>query len=159
MTTPVESIAFGTCACGTAGQLFRTGKCAHCYIADLESAASAAKPTIYGLMNKNGVFHMSENCIAFSADELDTELEYLDDADESAGWRIVPLYEAPLSETPRSEPFVLRDAAQRMADAVGAHDNQNMPWSVVLSARENLLSALKGLPSVESAGLRKDDPK
>ena len=31
-----ETIAYGTCACGVAAQLFRTGKCAHCYIADLE---------------------------------------------------------------------------------------------------------------------------
>lgn len=51
-------------------------------------------------------------------------------------------------------PFVLRDAAQRMADAVGAHDNQSMPWSVVRSARENLLSALKGLPSASPSATR-----
>jgi hypothetical protein len=32
-------INFGTCNCGAAGQLFRTGKCAHCYIAELEADA------------------------------------------------------------------------------------------------------------------------
>jgi len=39
----METIAFGTCACGTAGQLFRTGKCAHCYIADLERELSESR--------------------------------------------------------------------------------------------------------------------
>ncbi len=48
----------------------------------------------------------------------------------------------------------LIDAAQRMSDAVGAHDNQNMPWSVVRSARENLLSALKGLPTTPVSATR-----
>lgn len=36
MTT--ETIQVGTCGCGASGvQLFRTGKCAHCYIAELEA--------------------------------------------------------------------------------------------------------------------------
>lgn len=33
----LEQISFGTCPCGHYGQLFRTGKCAHCYIAELEA--------------------------------------------------------------------------------------------------------------------------
>lgn len=39
----METIAFGTCGCGTAGQLFRSGKCAHCYIADLERDLAEAR--------------------------------------------------------------------------------------------------------------------
>lgn len=35
-----ETIAFGSCGCGAYGQLFRTGKCAHCYIAELEAKPS-----------------------------------------------------------------------------------------------------------------------
>lgn len=31
-----ESVSFGTASCGHVGQIFKTGKCAHCYIADLE---------------------------------------------------------------------------------------------------------------------------
>lgn len=37
-----ETIYYGTCACGTAGQLFKTGKCAHCYIAELEHRLSVS---------------------------------------------------------------------------------------------------------------------
>lgn len=32
----MDQIAFGTCNCGASGQLFKTGKCSHCYIAELE---------------------------------------------------------------------------------------------------------------------------
>lgn len=42
-------------------------------------------------------------------------------------------------------------AAQELADAVGAHDNQGMPWQYVRLHREKLLSALKGLPTPPSA--------
>jgi hypothetical protein len=33
----LEQISVGSCSCGHYGQLFRTGKCANCYIAELES--------------------------------------------------------------------------------------------------------------------------
>lgn len=40
MTT--ETIHAGTCSCGAGTvQLFRTGKCAHCYIAELEAKYAA----------------------------------------------------------------------------------------------------------------------
>jgi hypothetical protein len=38
-----EQITYGTCACGAAGQLFRSGKCAHCHIAELEAARPEVK--------------------------------------------------------------------------------------------------------------------
>lgn len=31
-----DTVGYGTCACGQAGQLFETGKCAHCTIAELK---------------------------------------------------------------------------------------------------------------------------
>lgn len=31
-----EQISYGTASCGHAGQIFKTGLCAHCYIAKLE---------------------------------------------------------------------------------------------------------------------------
>lgn len=43
-----ETVAFGTCACGTAAQLFKTGKCAHCYIAELEALLGAANNALGG---------------------------------------------------------------------------------------------------------------
>lgn len=33
-----DQIAFGQCECGEYGQIFRTGKCAHCYVEELERA-------------------------------------------------------------------------------------------------------------------------
>ena len=40
----METIHAGTCECGAGTvQLFRTGKCAHCYIADLERELSEAR--------------------------------------------------------------------------------------------------------------------
>lgn len=33
----MEQISYGTASCGHTGQIFKTGKCAHCYIAELES--------------------------------------------------------------------------------------------------------------------------
>lgn len=60
------------------------------------SAGIACKPTIFGLMNKHGVFHMSESCIAFDDGDLDAELEHLVDSDEQAGWKIVALYAEPV---------------------------------------------------------------
>jgi hypothetical protein len=43
-----EQISFGSCSCGQYGQLFRTGKCAHCYIAELEADVKrlADKPSL-----------------------------------------------------------------------------------------------------------------
>lgn len=38
-----ETISYGTASCGHVGQIFRTGKCAHCYIADLEKLIDDAK--------------------------------------------------------------------------------------------------------------------
>lgn len=34
-----ETIHYGVAQCGHQGQIFRTGKCAHCYIAELEADA------------------------------------------------------------------------------------------------------------------------
>lgn len=55
MKTP-ETIHFGSCACGQYGQLFLSGKCAHCYIAELEAnrqptdaGVSELLPQIVGL--------------------------------------------------------------------------------------------------------------
>lgn len=36
-----ETIHYGTAECGHVGQIFRTGKCAHCYIAELEAKYAA----------------------------------------------------------------------------------------------------------------------
>lgn len=33
----MEQISYGVAECGHAGQIFKTGKCAHCYIAELEA--------------------------------------------------------------------------------------------------------------------------
>lgn len=48
---PQMQIAFGDCQCGEYGQLFRTGKCAHCYIAELEADVKrlADKVLAFGL--------------------------------------------------------------------------------------------------------------
>ena len=35
----MEQVSCGVAECGHAGQIFRTGKCANCYIADLEKIA------------------------------------------------------------------------------------------------------------------------
>ncbi len=45
-----EQIAFGTCACGATGQLFKTGKCAHCYIAELESRSQYVPERLRALL-------------------------------------------------------------------------------------------------------------
>jgi hypothetical protein len=37
----------------------------------------------------------------------------------------------------------LKRAAQQLSDYLGAHDNQNMPWSLVRDARENLMTVLR----------------
>jgi hypothetical protein len=63
------------------------------------SAGTASKPTIYGLMNKHGVFHMSESCIDFDKEGLEPELESLTDGDPDAGWSIVPLYAKPCAQS------------------------------------------------------------
>ena len=36
MKVTENTISYGVAECGHAGQIFRTGKCANCYIADLE---------------------------------------------------------------------------------------------------------------------------
>ena len=41
-----EQISYGTAECGHVGQIFETGKCAHCYISDLEREKKEMKLTL-----------------------------------------------------------------------------------------------------------------
>lgn len=43
-----EQISCGTASCGHVGQIFPTGKCAHCYIADLERDCLTLAFRLYG---------------------------------------------------------------------------------------------------------------
>jgi DNA repair exonuclease SbcCD ATPase subunit len=53
-----EQIAAGTCACGAFGQLFRTGKCAHCYIDELESRSSERANALEELDRRVGALRL-----------------------------------------------------------------------------------------------------